>query len=74
MDILFALCDKFLFHNNKGFFSYTDDSTSYYLGKSSEEVITKLEESSETIFGCTKNLALDLLKSYLFLNEAFCDR
>ena len=56
--------DMFLFHNNKGFFSYIDDSTSYYLGKSPEEVITKLKESSGTIF--TKNKTIDLLKSYLF--------
>ena len=43
------LCDLFLFQINIDFVSYADDYTPYCPGKSPEELITKLEESSRTI-------------------------
>ena len=43
------LCDIFLFCNGIDFASYTDDSILYCIGKTPEEVISKLEKSSKSI-------------------------
>ena len=40
----------FLFHMNAGFVSYAENNTPYCLTKGPEEVITKVEEPSITIF------------------------
>ena len=64
----------FLFNNDKGYLSCTEDSTPYYLGKSPEELITKLEESSGTIFECTKNICKSIFRWFQILIIIRCKR
>ena len=43
------LCDMFLFCNDIDFASYADNNTPYCMGKTTEEVINRLEKSSVSI-------------------------
>ena len=51
--------DIILLQNNTGFVSYNDDHMQYCLGRSPEEVITKLEESSRTNFKWFENNGME---------------
>ena len=45
----------YLFKNNTGFDSYTDNNMSYFLDESPKQVITKLDGLSRAILKCLKN-------------------
>ena len=49
------LCDMFFFTENMDFASYADDNTPYCYGRTPQEVITKLEQSSKVIFTWFEN-------------------
>ena len=44
------LCDLFFVMNNVDFASYADDNTPYFIGKDLDDVISKLQNASKTLF------------------------
>ena len=61
----------FLFCNDIGFASYADDNTPYCIGKTPEEVLSQLEQSSKSIFEWFANNGLKGKpdKSHLLLSK-----
>ena len=65
------LCDIFLFCKDVDFTSYADDNTPYCIGNTAQEVISRLEKSSISIFEWFENngMKADPDKCHLLLSK-----